>query len=134
MIHSRFVFGVFASVLALGGCKKDDVEPADTTPQTLMAHEWRLSETRSNGQVTGSGTTVKDQYDWHFVNGGGYHLTYVADGTVVPGQWQLTGNALHTVDHKGDAHDYTVQQLDGTTLKLRWDHGAEVHIDTYTAR
>lgn len=135
MVHSRFLFAAAASVLALAGCKKDDVEPTDTAPKALLAHEWRLTETRLNGQITGSGSLVKDQYDWHFQNGGGYHLTYVADGSMVQGQWQLNNSNLQIVDHKGAPHTYNVQQLDGSTLKLRWEERAgETHEDTYTAR
>ena len=136
MIRSRFIFGALASVLALGACSKDAPKPQPTPETLLQAHEWRLTETRVNGQVTGSGAAVKDQYDWHFVAGGGYHRKFVVDGTTEPGQWQLPSNSsLRTIDHKGNVHGYTVQQLDDTTLKLRWEeHAGEVHDDIYTAR
>ncbi|GAB3838940.1 hypothetical protein [Hymenobacter jeollabukensis] len=137
MIRSRFVLGALASAtVALGACKKDDAKPVTSNDQLLVAHEWRLSETRLNGQVTGSGATVKDQYDWHFVSGGSYHLTYLADASMVQGQWQVSNpNNLHVVDHKGDAHDYAIQQLDNTTLRLSWEERAgERHEDIYTAK
>ncbi|WP_133257078.1 hypothetical protein [Hymenobacter edaphi] len=136
MIRSRLVLGALASAAVFSACQKDNSSPKNVDQQLLLAHEWRLSETRLNGVVTARDTAVKDRYDWHFVSGGSYHLTYLADAAVVQGRWQVNNpNTLHVVDHKGDAHDYAIQQVDNATLRLSWEERAgELHEDIYTAK
>jgi hypothetical protein len=142
MMRTRFQFALLALALAFGACTKDNAKPASPNGKLLLVHDWRLSETRLNGLVTGRDTAIKDRYDWHFVSGGTYHLSYLDAGWTpngtLQGQWQLqdvNDHILHTVDHKNAPHDYTIQQLDADTLRLSWEERAgELHEDIYLAR
>ncbi|WP_400191788.1 hypothetical protein [Hymenobacter sp. B81] len=140
MKFPRFAYLLPVAALVLATATACEDEPT-ATPQPapealLVAHTWRLDETRLDGQVTGSGATVKDRYTWQFIRGGAYHQMLTADNTMTHGSWQLADKdvTLQLIDHKGELLGYTIKQLDASTLKVSWLRGAEVYENTYSAQ
>ncbi|GAB3844868.1 hypothetical protein GCM10028822_02610 [Hymenobacter terrigena] len=109
--------------LSLGSCKKDSAttpQPtATSSSQQLTTGSWRLDQIKQAGQVTGTGSGIKDQYSLTFRADGTYTQKLVADGTTYPGTWMLmsNNNLLHLTDNKGTSNDYAVAALTATELR-----------------
>ena len=113
---------LFASAgLTLGSCqKKDDVPPQQATSPQLTTGSWRLDQIVQNGQVTSSGTGIKDQYSLTFRTDGTYTQKTLADNSTYAGTWLLQNNntTLRLTDQKGTTTDYSLTTL--TTSELRY--------------
>ncbi|MBH8569768.1 hypothetical protein KB206_12810 [Microvirga sp. STS02] len=109
--------------LSLGSCKKDSAatpQPtATSSTQQLTTGSWRLDQIKQGGQVTGTGSGIKDQYSLTFRTDGTYTQKLLADGTTYPGTWMLMSNntVLHLIDNKGTSNDYAVAALTATELR-----------------
>ncbi|MGY3090382.1 hypothetical protein ACVWYF_003437 [Hymenobacter sp. UYAg731] len=109
--------------LSLGSCKKDPAPTPQptviTSTQQLTTGNWRLDQIKQAGQVTSTGSGIKDQYSLTFRTDGTYTQKLVADGTTYPGTWMLMGNntMLHLTDNKGTSNEYTVAALSATELR-----------------
>lgn len=112
--------------LALGSCKKDEPAPQatpTTTPaQQLATGSWRLDQIKQDGQVTGSGSAIKDQYSLTFRADGTFTQKLLADNTTYPGTWMLMSNntRLHLTDNKGTSNEYTLTNLSATELRYSY--------------
>lgn len=123
----RLRFLLFAFVLAgptLTSCSSDDdptpvVQPVST--QQLTVGSWRLEEIRKNGQITSSGTGIKDRYSLTFRSDATYTQKLLADNTTYNGTWMLMSNntMLHLTDQKGANTEYKLAGL--TTTELRYN-------------
>ena len=111
------------TTLGLGSCKKDSTpEPQPTTAATaaqLTTGSWRLDQLKEAGQVTGTGSGIKEQYSLTFRTDGGYTQKILSNGTTYPGTWMLMSNntVLHLTDNKGTSTDYTIANLSATELR-----------------
>ena len=106
--------------LTLGSCqKKDDVQPQKVTSQQLTTGSWRLDQILQNGQVTSSGTGIKDQYSLTFRTDGTYTQKMLADNSTYAGIWLLQNNSttLRLTDQKGDITDYLLKSLTASELR-----------------
>lgn len=118
------ILALSLATLGLGSCKKDDTPtPQPTTltaSQQLSTGSWRLDQVKEGGQVTSSGTNIKDQYSLTFRPDGSYTQKILANGTAYPGTWMLMTNntVLHLTDNKGTSTEYTVAAL--STAELRY--------------
>ena len=128
------LFLLFAGLasLNLGSCSKKD-EPAPQTTQGTPAQQittgsWRLDEIRQNGQVTSSGTGIKDRYSLTFRSDGAYTQKLLADNTTYTGTWALKNNnaILHFTDHKSTNFDYTLVSLKATELRYSFTNNSGV--------
>ena len=123
---NSFRFTLFAlalTTLGLGSCKKDPTptpQPtALTATQQLTTGSWRLDQITERGQVTGTGTSIKDQYSLTFRADGTYTQKVLANNTTYPGTWMLMNNnaMLHLTDSKGSSSEYVVAKLSATELR-----------------
>ena len=111
------------TTISLGSCSKDSgTTPTPTTltaTQQLTTGSWRLDQVKENGQVTGSGTAIKDQYSLTFRADASYTQKILTSGTTYPGTWMLMNNntLLHFTDNKGSSTEYTVAALSATELR-----------------
>jgi hypothetical protein len=113
------------SGLALSSCKKEDTQPQTTITaqqQQLVTGSWRLDEIKQDGQVTSTGSGIKDRYSLTFRTDGTYTQKLLADNTTYNGTWMLMSNntVLHLTDHKGDSNDYTLASLTATQLRYTY--------------
>ena len=129
---SRFrtvlLLAAFAS-LTLASCSKDDPKPQTTVitqSQQLATGSWRLDQIKQNGQVTGTGTAIKDQYSLTFRPDGTYTQKVLADNTPYAGTWMLMNNntMLHLTDSKGSSNEYTLAALSTTELRYTYTNKA----------
>lgn len=119
---SRFLLLFVLTGFTLGSCKKTTDTPAPTTlsaSQQLTTGSWRLDQIKQGGQVTSSGTGIKDQYSLTFRPDGTYTQKLLADNTTYPGTWMLMNNTttLHFTDSKGASSEYAVASLTATELR-----------------
>lgn len=126
---NAFRYTLFALALAtgsLGSCKKDsDTTPQPTTltaSQQLTTGSWRLDQITERGQVTSSGTNIKDRSSLTFRTDGTYTQKMLADNTTYPGTWMLmnSNTLLHLTDNKGASTDYTITTLSATELRYNF--------------
>jgi hypothetical protein len=109
--------------LSLGSCKKDATtapQPtATSSTQQLTTGSWRLDQIKQAGQVTGTGSGIKDQYSLAFRTDGSFTQKSIANGTTYPGTWMLMNNntMLHLTDNKGTSNEYAVAALSATELR-----------------
>ena len=110
---------------ALSSCSSDDNDPAPAVQpvaaQQLTVGSWRLEEIRKNGQMTSSGSGIKDRYSLAFRTDATYTQKLLADNTTYNGTWMLMSNntMLHLTDHKGANTEYKLASL--TTTELRYN-------------
>ena len=124
MISFRYTLLALAlTTISLGSCKKDSpTMPQPTavaTTQQLTTGSWRLDQVKENGQVTGTGAGIKDQYSLTFRSDGSYTQKILTGGTTYPGTWLLQTNntVLQLTDNKGTSTAYTVAALSATELR-----------------
>jgi hypothetical protein len=124
MISFRYTLLALAlTAISLGSCKKDS--PATPQPTTLVTAQqlttgsWRLDQVKENGQVTGTGAGIKDQYSLTFRSDGSYTQKILTSGTTYPGTWLLQTNntVLQLTDNKGTSTAYTMAALSATELR-----------------
>lgn len=120
--HPRFLLLLLAFIgLTFGSCKKsDETQPPKTATQQLTTGSWRLDQVKQNGQTTGSGANIKDQYSLTFRPDGTYSQKLLSDNTTYQGKaWMLMSNdtVLHLTDQKGTEASYTVLSLTATELR-----------------
>ena len=126
-----FLLLVGLASLTLSSCSKKD-EPAPQTQSTpaqqITTGSWRVDEIRQNGQVTSSGTGIKDRYALTFRSDGTYTQKLLADNTTYNGSWALNNNnaTLHFTDHKSTNFDYTLVSLKATELRYSFTNNSGV--------
>ena len=107
------------STLSLGGCQKDSPKPTTTVTQSqqLTTGSWRLDQIKEGGQVTGTGSGIKDQYSLSFRTDGSFTQKTLADNSTYPGTWILYNTQLQLTDNKGSSNDVTLTTLSATELR-----------------
>ncbi len=114
------------ATVSLGSCKKDSgTTPQPTTltaTQQLTTGSWRLDQIKQNGQVTGTGAAIKDQYSLTFRPDGTYTQKLLADNTTYAGTYVLMNNntMLHLMDAKGSSSEYILATLSATELRYTY--------------
>jgi hypothetical protein len=119
--------------LFLGGCTPGiddrgiDNFPKPTPAGLLSTGIWRLDQIRQDGQTTGTGAAIKDQYSLTFFSSGKYTQKLLADNTTYEGTWKLTdtNTMLHLTDNKGTENVYTVVNLTATELRYSFTNKAK---------
>ena len=111
------------TTLSFGSCKKESAQPTPTLTQTqtqqLTTGSWRLDQIKEGGQVTATGSGIKDQYSLAFRADGTFTQKILADNSTYPGTWMLMSNntQLHLTDNKGSSNEYTLTNFTASELR-----------------
>ncbi|TGD82713.1 hypothetical protein [Hymenobacter wooponensis] len=111
--------------------------PTFTATQLTQTSTWWLQEIRTSTQTV-KGNDIKDRFSLSFQTDGSYTQTLLSDETHYQGTWMLMGtrnSTLHTVDHKGDTQEYTLQGANPEVLYYsRLDKNGQATNYTFTAK
>ena len=117
------ILALTLTTIGLGGCKKDSTTMPTTTTvtatQRITTGSWRFDQVKEAGQVTSTGSGIKDQYSLTSRSDSSYTQKTLATGTPYPGTWMLMSNntMLRLTDNRGGSTEYTLAALSATELR-----------------
>jgi hypothetical protein len=108
LVVSFILAGMVTSCEKACGCSP---MPALGMTETELSRTWRLDEISKAGQVTSSGSAIKDRYTLTFQGQGNYTQKLLTTGDEFTGTWKLTnsGHTLDLIDHKGAPQTYEIR-------------------------